>query len=178
MHTRTHTQTPTHTHTHTHRHTGRNIYVRCKVRIRTTRGYCCANLGSSVCIVNTKITVALKVVRIPGHPMEGPHFGLEGPHFRLEGPQILVQWRDDCRTCTFRDPGREETLGVSFIIASDTLIFPPRARVPASFSPSPSSAQHRSVSPCHILYVTPGKSIAIHTPNDVPWPDFLATALL
>ena len=41
------------------------------------------------------ITVALKVVRIPGHPMEGPHSGLEGPHsglegphFRLEGPQL------------------------------------------------------------------------------------------
>ena len=55
-----------------------------------TEGYWLATAAN---FLNLFVTLALKVVRIPDHPMEGPHSGLEGPHFRLEGPQFLIAIR-------------------------------------------------------------------------------------
>ena len=38
-------------------------------------------------------TVALKVVRISCHPMEGPYSGSERPHLRLDGPHVRIASR-------------------------------------------------------------------------------------
>ena len=37
--------------------------------------------------------MALKVVRIPGHPMEGPYSVSERPHFGLDGPHVRIASR-------------------------------------------------------------------------------------
>ena len=38
--------------------------------------------------IEVDCTVALKVVPILGHPMEGPYSGSERPHLGLDGPHV------------------------------------------------------------------------------------------